>query len=89
MEVGHGANMSEDKTAEASLEPVAQPPAGSAVGAEVYAFRNHPDDAMQWPERAYTKKGAGLYAIKRDWLLKGLEEDRRYNGFLKKMNLPE
>jgi TolB-like protein len=63
---------------------------GNALGiAEVYAFRNHPDEAMHWLERAYAQKDGGLYAIKRDWLLKGLEGDPRYKAFLRKMNLPE
>jgi TolB-like protein len=63
---------------------------GNALGiAEVYAFRNHPDEAMHWLERAYAQKDGGLYAIKRDWLLRGLESDPRFKAFLHKMNLPE
>jgi hypothetical protein len=43
---------------------------------------------MHWLERAYTQKNGGLYAIKRDWLLKGLGADPRFKAFLLKMSLP-
>lgn len=57
--------------------------------AEVYAFRNQLHAAMHWLDRAYAQKDGGLYSIKRDSLLKGLEGDPRYKAFLKKMNLPQ
>jgi len=44
---------------------------------------------MHWLERAYAQKNGDMYAIKRDWLLKGLDSDPRYKAFLRKMNLPE
>jgi hypothetical protein len=34
--------------------------------AEVYAFRNHSDDAFEWLDRAYAKRDAGLVATKVD-----------------------
>ena len=63
---------------------------GNASGiAEVYAFRGQTDEAMHWLERAYAQKDAYLYSVKRDSLLKNLENDPRYKAFLRKMNLPE
>jgi TolB-like protein len=62
----------------------------NALGiADAYAFRGQTDEAMHWLERAYAQKDAGLYAIKCDWLLKGVRGDARFKAFLKKMNLPE
>jgi len=64
--------------------------AGSPLGiAEVYAFRRQSDEAMHWLERAYAQKDAYLFMIKRDWLMKSLEGDPRYQAFLRRMNLPE
>jgi tetratricopeptide (TPR) repeat protein len=57
--------------------------------AEVYAFRGQADEAMNWLERAYTQKDAGLIYVKVEVPQKSLAEDRRYKAFLKKMNLPE
>ncbi len=57
--------------------------------AEVYAFRGEADKALQWLERAYSQKDVGLYLIKGDPPLKGLEADSRFKAFLRKMNLPD
>jgi TolB-like protein/Tfp pilus assembly protein PilF len=57
--------------------------------ARVHAFRGELDDAMQWLERAYAMKDEDLYAIKHDPLVKKLEQDPRYQGFLRKMNFPD
>ncbi len=57
--------------------------------AEVHAFRGQPDEAMHWLERAYAQKDPVLFYVKGDLLLKNLEADPRYKGFLQKMNLPE
>jgi TolB-like protein len=57
--------------------------------AEVYAFRNQPNDAMYWLERAYVQKDAGLYFIKVEMPQNTLAADPRFKAFLKKMNLPE
>jgi tetratricopeptide (TPR) repeat protein len=57
--------------------------------ATVYAFRNEPDEAFKWLERAYAQKDARLPFIKGESLLKNIEGDPRYKAFLRKMNLPE
>jgi TolB-like protein/tetratricopeptide (TPR) repeat protein len=57
--------------------------------ARVHAFRGELDEAMQWLERAYAMKDEDLYAIKHDLLLKKLEQDPRYQAFLRKMNFPD
>jgi tetratricopeptide (TPR) repeat protein len=55
-----------------------------------YAFRNQPDEAFQWLERAYAQRDSGLMgnSIKLDPLLKNLHSDPRFAAFLKKLNLP-
>jgi TolB-like protein/DNA-binding winged helix-turn-helix (wHTH) protein len=55
---------------------------------EVYAFRNQPDEAFKWLDRAYAQRDGGLIGTKVDPLLKNLHSDPRYTAFLKKMNLP-
>ena len=56
--------------------------------AEVYAFRNQPDEAFEWLDRAYAQGDGGLTETKVDPLLKSLHNDPRYAAFLKKMRLP-
>ena len=56
--------------------------------AEVYAFRNQPDEAFDWLDRAYAQRDGGLIETKVDPLLKSLHNDPRYAAFLKKLNLP-
>ena len=56
--------------------------------AEVYAFRNQPDEAFEWLGRAYAQRDSGLIGTKVDPLLKNLHNDPRYAAFLKKLNLP-
>jgi len=56
--------------------------------AEVYAFRNQPDEAFEWLDRAYAQRDGGLTETKVDPLLKSLHNDPRYAAFLKKMRLP-
>ena len=56
--------------------------------AEVYAFRNEPDRAFEWLERAYQQREGSLTVIRGDPLLKNVERDPRYVSFLKKMRLP-
>jgi TolB-like protein/DNA-binding winged helix-turn-helix (wHTH) protein/Tfp pilus assembly protein PilF len=56
--------------------------------AEVYAFRNQPDEAFEWLERAYAQRDSSLVVTKVEPLLKGLHEDPRFVVFLKKLNLP-
>ena len=56
--------------------------------AEVYAFRNQPDEAFEWLDRAYAQRDGGLPLTKVDPLLKNLHSDPRFAAFLKKLNLP-
>ena len=56
--------------------------------AEVYAFRNQPDEAFEWLDRAYIQRDDDLIVTKVDPLLKNLHNDPRYVAFLKKLNLP-
>lgn len=56
--------------------------------AEVYAFRNQPDEAFEWLDRAYAKHNGGLINTKVDPLLKSLHSDPRFAALLKKLNLP-
>jgi TolB-like protein/DNA-binding winged helix-turn-helix (wHTH) protein/lipopolysaccharide biosynthesis regulator YciM len=62
--------------------------AGAFQIAEVYAFRNQPDEAFEWLDRAYAQRDGGLIFTKVDPLLKSLHNDPRYAAFLKKLNLP-
>ena len=57
--------------------------------AEVQAFRGEIDEAFAWLDRAYAQRDGGLSEMKGDPLLKNLEGDPRYHGFLRKMKLPE
>jgi len=54
----------------------------------VYAFRNQPDEAFEWLDRAYAQRDSGLSGTKVEPLLKNLHSDPRYAAFLKKLNLP-
>ena len=56
--------------------------------AEAYAFRNQPDKAFEWLDRAYTQHDGGLIFTKVDPLLENLHNDPRFTAFLKKLNLP-
>jgi len=56
--------------------------------ADVYAFRNEPDKAFKWLERAYVQHDGGVASTKWDPLLKNLRGDPRYIAFLKKLRLP-
>ena len=53
--------------------------------AEVYAFRNQPDEAFEWLDRAYAQRDSGLIGTKVDPLLKSLHNDPRYAALLKKL----
>ena len=78
------------KESDAALsELIAKYSASDAYGiAEAYAFRNQPDEAFKWLDRAYTQRDGGLIATKVDPLLKSLRSDPRYAAFLKKLNFP-
>jgi tetratricopeptide (TPR) repeat protein len=56
--------------------------------AEIYAYRGEKDKAFEWLERAYKQRDGGLYSMKGDPLLRNIEKDPRYRGFLQKMKLP-
>ena len=56
--------------------------------AEVYAWRNETDRALEWLERAHAQRDGGLVLLKFDPLLRNLRGDPRYKALLKKMNLP-
>jgi TolB-like protein/Flp pilus assembly protein TadD len=57
--------------------------------AEVYTFRGQVDEALQWLERAYIQRDAGLIYVKVEFPQKALAEMPQFKAFLKKMNLPE
>ena len=79
-----------EKESDAALsEFIAKYYAGGAYQiVDVYAFRNQPDKAFEWLERAYAQRDSGLVEIKVDPLLKNLHSDPRFAAFLKKLNLP-
>jgi TolB-like protein/DNA-binding winged helix-turn-helix (wHTH) protein/Tfp pilus assembly protein PilF len=56
--------------------------------AEVYAFRNEPDKAFEWLDRAYAQRDVGVALTKVSPLMKSLHNDPRFVVFLKKLNLP-
>jgi TolB-like protein/DNA-binding winged helix-turn-helix (wHTH) protein/cytochrome c-type biogenesis protein CcmH/NrfG len=56
--------------------------------ATIYAFRNQPDKAFEWLDRAYVQHDDGLMETKVDPLLKSVHNDPRYAGLLRKLNLP-
>ena len=53
-----------------------------------YAFRNQPDEAFEWLDRAYANHQQNVIFTKVDPLLKSLHDDPRYSALLKKLNLP-
>jgi hypothetical protein len=57
--------------------------------AMTYAYRNDPDVAFHWLDRAYQQKEQHFVEFVGEPLFKNLMKDPRYQGFLKKMNLPE
>ena len=56
--------------------------------AEVHAFRNQPDKAFEWLDRAYPQHEPSLGSTKVEPLLKNLRSAPRFAAFLKKLNLP-
>jgi serine/threonine-protein kinase len=56
--------------------------------ADVYAFRGQNDTALQWLEKAYTRRDHNLAYIKSDPLLRSLVHDPRYTALLRKLNFP-
>jgi TolB-like protein/DNA-binding winged helix-turn-helix (wHTH) protein/Flp pilus assembly protein TadD len=56
--------------------------------AEVYAFRGESAKSLEWLQRAYNQRDAGMPEIKTDPLLKNLRHDSRYTELLQKIHLP-
>jgi tetratricopeptide (TPR) repeat protein len=56
--------------------------------ATIYAFRNQPDEAFEWLDRAYAQRDPSLMVTNGEPLLNSLHNDARYAAFLKKLNLP-
>jgi tetratricopeptide (TPR) repeat protein len=77
--------------ADEALESLTTKYAGSEAFsiATIYAYRNHPELAVQWLDRAYQQKDTGLIEIVGEPLFKNIKSDPRFKAFLKKMNLPE
>src|SRR5229473_2965456 len=77
------------KESDAALsELIAKYPRSAYSIAAVYAFRNQPNEAFEWLDRAYAQRNAGLIETKSDPLLKNLHHDPRYAALLKKLNFP-
>jgi hypothetical protein len=54
-----------------------------------YAYRNDRDLAIEWLERAYSRKDDGFVTIVGEPLFKNLKDDPRFKALLRKANLPE
>jgi tetratricopeptide (TPR) repeat protein len=79
-----------EKESDAALnELIAKYHEGAAYQiAQVYAFRNQPDEAFAWLGRAFAQRDDDLTLTKVEPLLKNLHGDPRFAAFLKKLNLP-
>jgi tetratricopeptide (TPR) repeat protein len=78
-----------ERDSDAALSELMKYHASSASEiAAVYAFRNQPDEAFEWLDRAYAQHDLNLNWTKVDPLLKNLHNDPRFAAFLKKLNLP-
>jgi TolB-like protein/DNA-binding winged helix-turn-helix (wHTH) protein len=77
-----------EKDSDAALSELMKYHASSAFEiVAVYAFRNQPDKAFDWLDRAYAQHDLNLNWTKVEPLLKNLHNDPRYAAFLKKLNL--
>ena len=56
--------------------------------AKIYAFRNQPDKAFEWLDRAYASHDDELIFAKAEPLLNSLHNDPRFVALLEKLNLP-
>ena len=54
-----------------------------------HGYRNEPDQAFSWLERAYKRRRPQLVYLLRQPLLRGVRQDQRWKVFLRKMHLPE
>ncbi len=57
--------------------------------ATVYAWRGESAQAIEWLERAYRQRDAGMTRLTLDRLLAKLRGDPRFKALVRKMNLPE
>jgi TolB-like protein len=57
--------------------------------AEIYAWRNQPDEAFQWLESAFQNRDPGMAALINDSSLRNLYSDARWEPMLAKMGLLE
>lgn len=81
--------LGKQKESDAALKKlIAKYPSYTYEIARSYAFRNEPDEAFKWLDRAYAQHDSGLIATKVDPFLRNLHNDPRYAAFLKKLNLP-
>ncbi len=65
------------------------PTIGSYAVARIYAYRNEPDQAFAWLERAYQSRETDCGSVKTDPLLSKFRNDPRFSKFLRQMNLPD
>jgi TolB-like protein len=54
-----------------------------------HAYRNEPEQAFAWLERAYERRQPQLVYLLRQPLLRAVRQDPRWSEFLRKMKLPE
>jgi len=54
---------------------------------EIYAWRNEPDDAFQWLDKAYQQRDPGLGALLNDTSLVNLYDDPRWQPLLEQVGL--
>ena len=57
--------------------------------AEIYAFRNEPDKAFDWLERAYRQHDSGLPWILSDKAFASIIADARWTAFIKKLRFTD
>jgi hypothetical protein len=77
-----------EKESDAALSELIAKYEEPAMVADVYAYRNQPDKAFEWLDRAYAQRDDGLIYTKVEPLLKSLHSDPRFAALLKKLNLP-
>jgi TolB-like protein/DNA-binding winged helix-turn-helix (wHTH) protein/Tfp pilus assembly protein PilF len=57
--------------------------------AMTYAYKNDKQAALQWLERAYAQRDAGLLKMVGEPLFKNISDEPRYHAVLREMNLPD
>jgi adenylate cyclase len=55
--------------------------------AEIYAWRNQPDEAFEWLEKAYQQRDPGIGALLNDTAISNLYRDPRWEPLLQKVGL--